>query len=133
MTKSHVGMGEYECPVCHKRHGQLVLLDTRLRNKLEPNNFLGYELCPEHKEQAKEYLAMVEVTAPVGEPSAAFTGQLCWVRREILPQLFPEMPDKVRAGDYVLVPPRVIAQLTAMAAQAEQDAQTGHQVPDTPQ
>jgi hypothetical protein len=51
MEKSYVGTGAYICPVCAKRHSEEVLVNTKLKKTLEKDMSLGWQLCPEHKEQ----------------------------------------------------------------------------------
>ena len=88
--KSHVGMGHYECPVCHVEHDEVVLLDKRMRKTLLRNMMMGYALCPQHAKMRDEYVALVEMS---GDPNdagsgATFTGYTVHVRRTVAKRLF---------------------------------------------
>lgn len=92
MTKSHVGTGYMVCPVCGEKHDEVVLLDRRLKDSLEPESALGWALCPAHARMKDEYVALVEVEE---EPSgvnplatAKRTGQIAHVRRIAYTKLF---------------------------------------------
>ncbi len=88
MTKSYVAMGYKTCPVCHIKHDEVVLLDRRMKNSLENNVFMGYELCPEHAKLSVDYLTVV------GGQDGVFTGETAHIRWEMAFQLFPHLNDK---------------------------------------
>jgi hypothetical protein len=71
--KSHAGMGHYVCPYCGKEHGEVVLLDKRLKDTLECDNMLGFKLCDEHKLLAESHVLLVGTT---GDPSTDKTATL---------------------------------------------------------
>ena len=84
--KSHVGMGFSVCPICGTKHDEVVLLDKHLQKTLERDNFMGYELCPEHAAMSVEYIALVEcdntgVGKSLKSADANRTGQFAHVRR----------------------------------------------------
>jgi hypothetical protein len=115
--KSHVGMGYELCPICGKKHDETVLLDRRLRNSLEHENFTGFSVCPECKAQSAEYLALVEAAAPaygdrLKPENALPTGNVARVRRSKVPEIFNvKLPDTL---DFVYVEPGAIDKLKAM-------------------
>ena len=85
--KSHVGLGYNVCPICYQKHNEVVLLDKRLKNSLERDNFLGFEICPEHKAMEKEYVGLVVVkndisVAKLTPKNAEPTGNYAMLRRE---------------------------------------------------
>lgn len=88
-NKSHVGMGFSVCPICMKEHDEVVLLDTRLRESLTDHMFMGWDLCPEHKEMEQEYIAFVEcegggdTITKIKLHEAKRTGRIAHVRREV--------------------------------------------------
>lgn len=102
--KSHVGMGYYVCPICYEKHDEVVLLDTRLKQTLERDNFMGFALCSKHDEMRKDYLALVVVankqTGNSLKPEDANpTGEYAHIRREVVKQIFsmPVPDDQVMA------------------------------------
>jgi hypothetical protein len=93
--KSHVGMGYSVCPICGKKHDEVVLLDKRLKASLEREQCVGISLCPEHEAMSKEFLALVEVrNGGVGAgrhlkpQDADMTGQVAHVKRDVVSQIF---------------------------------------------
>lgn len=54
MSKSYVGSGFSLCPVCGIKHDEVVLLDKRLSNSLERENFMGWAMCQEHERLRSE-------------------------------------------------------------------------------
>lgn len=61
MSKSHVGMGFHVCPICGTKHGEMVLIDKRLQDTLESENFVGWQMCAAHEEMYRQgYIALVE-------------------------------------------------------------------------
>ena len=120
--KSHVGMGYALCPICHKKHDEVVLLDRRLRKSLPRESFTGeFKLCPEHEAMRAEYIALVEVSNPnptgavINPKDAVLTGNIAHVRRTVAPHIFNiELPDTLA---FVYVEPGVIEKLQAMTPQ----------------
>lgn len=116
MSKDFVGMGFELCPVCGCKHGETVLVQTRLRDpKLNRENFTGWSMCPEHKAQRDAgYIALVEVkNEPQGTgheqlAGADRTGTICHVRAAVWSAIF-NVP--VPRGGIAFVPPEVIPML----------------------
>lgn len=53
--KSYVGMGFTMCLYCGKENeADCLLIDSRMRPTLGRRNFMGMELCDEHKKPAEE-------------------------------------------------------------------------------
>lgn len=96
MEKSHVGMGHSVCPVCGVEHDEVVLIDLRLKQTLERDNFTGFALCPEHKQKHTEgYVALVVVSyVKEGVPfieqfnSAKRTGEMIHMKYEAAQRIF---------------------------------------------
>lgn len=92
MAKSHVGTGHSVCPICGIKHDEVLLLDKRLKDTLEPSNFMGFALCPEHAAMQEEYLALVECSntggAALKPQDAKRTGKICHVRRTAAARIF---------------------------------------------
>ena len=109
--KSHVGMGHKVCPVCHKKHDEVVLLDRKLRKVIERDNFLGFELCPEHAAMSGEYLALVEATEKGG--SIGLTGNVCHIKWAVAKEVLNVNGDH----PFAWVEPGVIAWLQSMVKQ----------------
>lgn len=61
MSKSHVGMGYHVCPICGTKHDEVVLIDKRLQDTLERDNFVGWKMCVPHETMYEQgYIALVE-------------------------------------------------------------------------
>lgn len=61
-AKSHVGMGHDECPICGAKHNEAVLLNTHLRNTLNPTQTIGISECPECATKINDdYVALVAI------------------------------------------------------------------------
>jgi hypothetical protein len=109
-------MAHHVCPVCHKKHGEMVLLSTRLKDELERENFMGYALCPEHQEMASEFVALVEMDGdPSSSEGASFTGQSAHVKWEVADMVFGQQLD--RRMPFVWVEVGVLDKLRAMSGQ----------------
>jgi len=98
MTKSHVGMGYEMCPICTKKHNESILLDKQLRNKIEQENFLGWNLCDEHKAQRKDgydFLVSIDETKseqPYGLETVYRTGTIMAIKTHLYDQIFDKSP-----------------------------------------
>lgn len=95
--KSCVGMSYKLCPACLDRHDETVLIDRRLKDSLDYDNFTGWAMCPVHEKMREKYVILVECeTAPAGDNplvSAKRTGQLAFVKRDVWEGVFnSEMP-----------------------------------------
>lgn len=103
-TKSHVGIGVTLCPVCGAEHDEVVLLDKRLKNSLNPKQIMGWGMCPEHQKLKDDgYIALVEtVNEPITINEADRTGQIAHVRSSVWPDLF-NSPIPERAMCFVQV------------------------------
>lgn len=114
MSKSHVGMGFYVCPVCGCKHGETVLLDRRLQPTLEAENFAGWHLCQPHQELLdKGYVALVGAHPGSGNElhTANRTGKVVHIRRAAFKDMFNAEPPEVMGW----CSPEVIAQLEGLA------------------
>ena len=99
--KSYVAQEHHVCFIC----GELfptgaILLDRRLKKRLDPNQATGYGLCPEHEKLHKDgYVAFVEIDpsrTTNGEPftidNTARTGTIIHIKRGVARQIFnPDM------------------------------------------
>lgn len=112
MSKSHVGIGHKVCPVCHTRHDEVVLLDRMLRESLERETFMGFELCSEHAKMADEYVALVEADKD-GE-RIGLTGNVCHMKWHVAEQV---LNLKGREHPFVWVERGVIDAIQAMVKQ----------------
>lgn len=121
--KSHVGMGFAVCPICGQKHDEVVLLDKRLKNSLDRENFTGWLLCPTHKAMEAEFIALVEVEEePKGDEhtklaTAKRTGNLAHVRRAVWNDIFNVSPPKFMC----FVPVGVIQKIQGMVPHEEHD------------
>jgi hypothetical protein len=106
-NKSHVGMGHYVCPFCYKKHSEVLLLDKHLKDTLEQDNMLGFELCDEHKLLAKDYVLLIGTTGdPNKDPKATALGKNAAIRRGS--ELIKAFKMDLAKYDYVFVDPDVI-------------------------
>lgn len=100
--KSHVGMGYEVCPICLTKHDETVLLDKRLRNTLERDNFTGFSLCPPCKELSEEYVAIVIITddenSKVTLQTANRTGEIIHIKRVACRKIFNMEPRDMMWG-----------------------------------
>lgn len=93
MDKSHVGMGYSICPVCGIKHNDIILLDTRLKNTLEFNNFLGWKICVPHQEQIDNgYVHLIvcknkNQTSFIKLEDADRTGEIISIKKNVLKDL----------------------------------------------
>ena len=89
--KSHVGMGHYLCPVCLEETDSVLLLDKRLKDSLDRDNFMGWEACTTHEQQFNEgYIALIETRTnnPSKLNDNGRTGNYAMIRKEAFSQLF---------------------------------------------
>lgn len=123
MSKSHVGMGFSLCPICRTRHDEVVLLDRFIRDRFEPESFMGWALCPKHEAMKGEYLALVETTGPARgdtlKPGEAnHTGQIMHMRRTVVKQVFNmDIPNDL---PMVFVEVGVIDKIKAMTGESHE-------------
>jgi ssDNA-binding Zn-finger/Zn-ribbon topoisomerase 1 len=74
------------CVVCTKQYDTgSILLDTRLRNKLERHNVVGWGLCPEHEKLFNDgYFHLVEINPKLSSGNKASevyrTGRVASIR-----------------------------------------------------
>lgn len=122
-NKSHVGMGYSLCPICRTKHDEVVLLDKRLKDSLEPESFMGWALCPEHEAMKVEYLALVETSGPATGDTlkpgdASLTGQIMHMRRTVVKQVLNvDIPDDL---PMVFVEVGVIDKIKAMTEESHE-------------
>jgi hypothetical protein len=116
-NKSHVGMGHYVCPYCGSKHSEVVLVNKSLKDTLERENMLGYELCEEHKLLAKDYVLLIGITGdPNTDDTAALTGENVAIKRgEFANELFNVDVNKY---EYAFVEADVVTYLTHMLEEA---------------
>ena len=98
MSKSYVSMETKQCLVCAKEFNAGVLLDSRLRDSLEPKTLTGYGLCDEHNELFEdEYIALigideskstVETNGNILPHNAYRTGNVIHVKYSVLKGFF---------------------------------------------
>lgn len=122
--KSHVGMAFNICPICGEKHSEAILLDTRMKNSLERENFMGYELCPEHKEMSKEFVALVEVEEEPKQDAklneVKRTGGVAHFRRTVAAKVFDaEIPDDM---PFVYVEKGMLDRLQSMVQPDDSEA-----------
>jgi hypothetical protein len=116
--KSHVGMGHYMCPYCGTKHSEVVLVNKSLKDTLERENMLGYELCDEHKLLAKDYILLIGTTAdPNTDKTALLTGENIALKRgEFSTQMFTI---DINEYDYVFVESSAVTHLINLFKDAE--------------
>jgi len=125
---SHVSLEQHVCLVCGVRFDTgSILLDKRLRARLQRHTVTGWGLCAEHQKLYDEgFVALVECDPrrsglPAGhgrmQPEAAWrTGRLAHLQRDVFAKVF-NVP--IAAGKpCVFVEPGVIEQLQAMVEPA---------------
>lgn len=88
MSKSYVGMGYEVCPICYTKHSETILLDRRIKDSLDKDNFLGFRFCPEHEKTKETHIALVEITnttnqAKVKPENANPTGRYILMTKEV--------------------------------------------------
>lgn len=93
MSKSHVGMGFKLCPVCLEKTDEVVLLDRRLKDSLERDNWMGWQMCEMHQQQTNDgYIHLIIIKNPEGSAvdlrTADRTGETVSVRRAVFQELF---------------------------------------------
>jgi hypothetical protein len=96
--KSHVSMEQNVCPVCAQAFDTgAILLDTRLRQRLEHRTVTGWGVCPACKEKDESgYIALIEAREPatpikperMKPEDADRTGRIFHVRREVAARMF---------------------------------------------
>jgi len=87
MSKSYVGMGFQQCPVCGVEHDEVVLLNKRLRNTLKQRQCVGHDMCPEHQKLKDDgFIAIVIVTG--SPPNMLRTGDIAHARASAWPNMF---------------------------------------------
>ncbi len=92
-NKSYVGLGHHLCPVCLVRTEEVVILDRRVKETLERDNFLGWEMCKEHAEQtANNYVHLIIIKNAEGSDvnlhTANRTGITVAIRRAAFQEIF---------------------------------------------
>jgi hypothetical protein len=136
--KSHVGMGFDLCPVCGAKHNEVVLLDRRLQDSLQRENFMGFSLCPEHAAMEAEYLALVEIKSGGKSSESRLkpedvhnqrTGKVAHIRRtEVSHVLAVNIPDDI---PLIYVEEGVVDALKARVVEVQDDAPADTGTPAT--
>jgi hypothetical protein len=123
--KSHVGMGYNVCPITGEKHSESIVLDKRMEDTLEKDNFLGLAYGPEAVEKLSNgYVALIEVnsqndgTDKITLAEANRTGTYCFVKKELVRDMFRIEEDKV--ADFQFVSAEIIKFLTDLKAKASQ-------------
>jgi len=126
--KSYVGMGYNVCPITGEKHSESVILDQRMKDSLEKDNFLGLAYGPEAVEKlANGYVALIEVKNPQNTSVSAMTlqeadrtGTYCFVKRGLVMDMFNIPEDKVT--EFQFVAPEIIEFLSNLKAKIDTDA-----------
>lgn len=97
--KSHVGMLHELCPCCGNEAGVSILLDRRIKNTLEKDNYaMSKTLCKDCQARIDDdHVILVECKNPCSQDTllpkdADRTGRIFFVRRPIAAQLFDVSP-----------------------------------------
>ena len=123
MSKSHVAMEHYQCPICLTRFETgNVLLNTRLRPTLDEKQVTGHSPCLDCKIKLEDgYIALVETAGPATSRTVGLmvprSGNLAWVRRTAFSQIFDQPAPETLP--MVFVELGVIAKLQAMVPEED--------------
>ena len=129
-NKSYVSIEKKQCPICGTLHDVGILLDKRLKDSMEQYTVTGYDLCPEHKElHEKGYIAFIGVPDDyhpqdgiVNISDTSRTGDVVHIRRELVKQMIPNIPDDHLAQPLVFIPQESIDQIKEMMTPTETDS-----------
>lgn len=95
MEKSYVSMEHALCPICNNVFPTgNILMDTRLRKVFDDKPITHYEICAECNKRIEEgYVALIvadhgEDTKEVELGQANRTGELMWLRKDVLKDIF---------------------------------------------
>ena len=116
--KSHVGLGQSYCPVCLETTDEVVLLDRRIKNTLEKDNFMGWKPCSVHEQQFNEgYIALIETTSNNLSQlnDKGRTGNFAMIRKEAFERVF----NIATTSKIVFIDPEAFEQLQEIAANSE--------------
>jgi len=122
--KSYVGMGQSICPVCTKKHNEVLLIDKRLKETLTKDEHMGFELCEEHKKLYDDnYICLVGIdenksTQPYDIASVYRTGTFAHIRKEAFAKIF-DMDVPNNAFNIALCPPEVFNILATYQSKEE--------------
>lgn len=108
--KSHVGMGQHQCPVCDKIHERemAILLYRRLKNTLDRYQTVGAACCEEHHKDGFVTLIEGEI---IDNGSFKRLERLCHIKKELFEHLFNvECPP----NDWCVCPTTIFDQLEAI-------------------
>lgn len=84
-NKSHVGLGYTICPICGKKNeADCVLLDKRLMDTLDRENYMGHKLCPEHAAGAEAGFVFFAEAEKTADGNIALSGREIGIRRSAL-------------------------------------------------
>ena len=86
-------MGIHRCPVCLEKTDEIILFNTKLRDTLERENFVGFKMCDDHKKKLyeEEYVALIETSSPVAPTSLSDqyrTGNYALIKENVYNDLF---------------------------------------------
>ena len=104
MEKSYVSLEKKVCMVCGKEYDSgSLLLDRRLQDSMEKYTVTGWGVCSEDQEKLDAgYVALIGIDSAKSDdftPEGVYrTGQLLFIKRQVLPDLGIEIEDK----DYIV-------------------------------
>lgn len=126
--KSHVGMLHHVCPICRVTVNTDILLDRRLRNILERDNYdFSSEFCKECQEKIDAgYVALVAIQESYDDDDGSrtlspndvtTTGEIAFIRESAWLNIFDVPVPPKRIG---FCSSELIARLNAMQVPAEE-------------
>lgn len=126
--KSYVGMGFTVCPYCGKENEEkCVLIDKRMRPTLGRRNFIGMELCDEHKKLAEEKQLVCLFAVNEMDGTIALHGPGALMSLNAFTEVFKTSIENgapvPEIGQCVQMNPKMMDALRAAALQAELDYQ----------
>lgn len=124
--KSHVSLGQRQCPVCGVVEDDgTILIHKQLRQTLDRYTVTGFSLCKEHKRlHAEGFIALIELSAEPDPKSTLQeswplrTGNLAHLKREAWAQIF-DTP--APAGPLCFVTPDVMQLMVILEAKLQKE------------
>lgn len=98
MEKSYVSITTYDCPLCDKEHSNRaeILLDTRLKDSLEPKTKAGLRICEDCEKE--NYGVIIECLQQDSE--GMLLGRYAYVLLEALEE--GEFFDLIKQNGFIL-------------------------------
>ena len=124
MIKSHVSLGQVQCPVCGVLSDSVeILLHARLKPVLDRHTVTGWGMCPEHQKLKDEgYIAIIEADGPPPSGDTGLntprTGRYLHMRASVWPRII-SLPVPSKGIAFVGV--ETMEKLIGMAATQEQE------------